>query len=453
MAMIVEQDSFGAPTRWVALLGFTLILWACAADAPPGEGSRAPSKEEAAATGGVDAEGFDLCQLYGWYDDEVCDSFCPEPDPDCADAGDAGDAGIADTGADEPLDGGADSDGGAGPDGSDGAGGGPDGAGDTGLGDGVDGSDADLPSFRSCIGRDFAPTFSDEWEHPVISGTIALASPGHSIEDLVFTWHEETAGALQVEGKFAYGSISKDLEDEWVQAYADDCQGWVDLGLGLTDSDGRVRFAMSPALLAQPGRYEVRMVVQGDGSTARGYVLVVPPGSQFVVFDIDGTLTTGDDELALEVFTELFGGDYVPDAYDGALDIVAAYRAQGYEIIYLTGRPYWLSHVTRGWLEDLGFPLGTMHLTRDLGQTLPSEDGVGNYKRDYLRSILVDHHILRAYGNAETDIYGYREAGIALDDVYIIGDNAGASGTQAVDNYPDHLGDIEIPDAEQPFRR
>lgn len=448
MKMIVDRDSFAALTRWVALLGVALILCACDADAPPSEGSQAPSKDEAAATGGVNAEGFDLCQLHGWYEDEVCDSFCPEPDPDCADAADMG---IGDAGEDEPVDAGADGD--AGPDVWDGAGGDSDGTADSGPGDDGDGSDAGLPIFRSCIGRDFVPTFSDEWEHPVISGTIALASPGHSIEDLVFTWHEGAAGSLQVEGKFAYGSISKDLEDEWVQAYADDCQGWVDLGLGLTDSDGRVRFAMPPALLAHPGRYEVRMVVQGDGSTARGYVLVVPPGTQFVVFDIDGTLTTGDDELALEVFTELFGGDYVPEAYDGAGDIVAAYSDRGYEMIYLTGRPYWLSHVTRGWLEDLGAPLGTVHLTRDLGETLPTEDGVGNYKRDYLRSILVDHHILRAYGNAETDIFGYREAGIALEDIYIIGDNAGASGTQAVDNYPDHLADIEIPDAEQPFRR
>jgi hypothetical protein len=32
---------------------------------------------------GAKADGQDLCELYGWYDDAVCDEFCPEPDPDC----------------------------------------------------------------------------------------------------------------------------------------------------------------------------------------------------------------------------------------------------------------------------------------------------------------------------------------------------------------------------------
>ena len=26
----------------------------------------------------------DYCAQFGWYADEVCDSFCPKPDPDCA---------------------------------------------------------------------------------------------------------------------------------------------------------------------------------------------------------------------------------------------------------------------------------------------------------------------------------------------------------------------------------
>jgi hypothetical protein len=26
----------------------------------------------------------DICMELGWYDDHVCDTFCPEPDPDCS---------------------------------------------------------------------------------------------------------------------------------------------------------------------------------------------------------------------------------------------------------------------------------------------------------------------------------------------------------------------------------
>jgi secreted trypsin-like serine protease len=33
----------------------------------------------------------DLCEINGWYDNQVCDTLCPEPDPDCfVDTGDTG---------------------------------------------------------------------------------------------------------------------------------------------------------------------------------------------------------------------------------------------------------------------------------------------------------------------------------------------------------------------------
>lgn len=69
-----------ASTFLSALLATTLV--ACVDDA----GAPAPSKEDAAAQGGKTDAGFDVCELWGWYGDDVCDGFCPDPDPDC-DAG------------------------------------------------------------------------------------------------------------------------------------------------------------------------------------------------------------------------------------------------------------------------------------------------------------------------------------------------------------------------------
>jgi len=40
------------------------------------------SKEQAARMGGK-ADGWDYCAWFGWYGDGECDTFCPEPDPDC----------------------------------------------------------------------------------------------------------------------------------------------------------------------------------------------------------------------------------------------------------------------------------------------------------------------------------------------------------------------------------
>jgi hypothetical protein len=41
------------------------------------------TKEEARELQGITPNGDDICALEGWYDDEACDDFCVEPDPDC----------------------------------------------------------------------------------------------------------------------------------------------------------------------------------------------------------------------------------------------------------------------------------------------------------------------------------------------------------------------------------
>jgi hypothetical protein len=42
------------------------------------------TKTDAALTGGRSDKGEDLCAKRGWYDDGVCDDFCPDVDDDCA---------------------------------------------------------------------------------------------------------------------------------------------------------------------------------------------------------------------------------------------------------------------------------------------------------------------------------------------------------------------------------
>jgi hypothetical protein len=307
-----------------------------------------------------------------------------------------------------------------------------------------------LATFRECRGRAFEASFHGDWRHPIASGARALGQAGHSVTDEIFT---TPAALAQVEGKFAYGVLSLDLEDEEVTGFVDDCRDWLPLGDGLTDSDGRLSFEIPPELLAEPGRYEVIMVVQGDGTMAIGTILVVPPESSFVVFDIDGTLTTSDSEMMGDYLSDLFGGDYVPEPWPDARSLVARYHDAGYLVIYLTGRPYWLDDITREWLSELDFAQGTLHLARDLDELMPNNDSVGAYKLDYLLRVLADHRIVHAYGNAPTDIFAYQSAGIADSDIFIIGDHAGENGTQPVSSYSDHLSTLSLPTAEQPFSR
>lgn len=78
---------------------------------------------------------------------------------------------------------------------------------------------------------------------------------------------------------------------------------------------------------------------------------------------------------------------YVPEARAGAVDAVWARARQGYPVVYLTGRPYGLTGMTRGWLDDLGFPTGTVQLVADVAQILPTDDAVGTFKLDYLDTL------------------------------------------------------------------
>ena len=49
--------------------------------------------------------------------------------------------------------------------------------------------------------------------------------------------------------------------------------------------------------------------------------------------------------------------------------------------------------------------------------------------------------VVRAYGNATTDIEGFNQGGVSLEEIYIVGKNAGAMGSQAIEgeDYWSHL--------------
>src|SRR5438552_10696712 len=55
-----------------------LLATACAQD--PATGGM--SKDQARSV--AKADGPDYCQIYGWYGDGECDTFCAQRDPDCA---------------------------------------------------------------------------------------------------------------------------------------------------------------------------------------------------------------------------------------------------------------------------------------------------------------------------------------------------------------------------------
>lgn len=256
-------------------------------------------------------------------------------------------------------------------------------------------------------------------------------SPYHMVHDEVVNPGE----AITIVGKFDYNRVfHKDLEREYVHAYlyGTGMENWHYLGRYKTDWDGKVYVNAG----ARPaGEYIVRMIVEGDLSSANGFISVIPRGQDTILFDIDGTLTLNDFEAV---------GDYlgvsIAQSWPYAKKTVQAYIDKGYRVVFVTGRPYWIARDTREWFTKI-IDLPQWHVrTNDDSDNLLDLNTL-RYKREYIQS-LIDKglNIVRAYGNADTDITAYEEAGIAKSDTWIIGDNAGQRGTQAIEgDYSGHF--------------
>ncbi|WP_257459574.1 lipin/Ned1/Smp2 family protein [Archangium lipolyticum] len=284
------------------------------------------------------------------------------------------------------------------------------------------GSVANPPALQGPARRSFRHAGSQllSWSHP----------PYHMVHDQIVPVGTQAT----VVGKFDYSRVlHKDLEDEDVHVYimGTDTPGWEYVGEYRTDSDGKIHVP----IVRPVGEYRVTMIVEGDLSSATGFVSVVEPGRQTVLFDIDGTLTLNDFEMV---------GDYLgvstAQAYAHAVEVVNSYAAMGYQIVYLTGRPYWIAKDTREWIDYQGLIDGHLH-TNPYGDG-PIPPDTEQYKIDYLSYLLDDVglDIVRVYGNATTDISAYEAVGLPKSETYIIGEHAGADGTMPIRNdYREHL--------------
>lgn len=165
-----------------------------------------------------------------------------------------------------------------------------------------------------------------------------------------------------------------------------------------------------------------------------------------VVTDIDETLTTSDSEL----FKQMIFPAYDPlERADGS-ELMSAYAARGYRVVYITGRPdeFWLGdgrserQGTTDWLAAHGFPL-----RQDLSHAFLSPDVVTalyprGYKGEAVKALQAQGYAVDyAYGNAQTDFEAYADAGVAKSRTFSIGKLAGFGGTQPIsgEGYTAHM--------------
>lgn len=300
------------------------------------------------------------------------------------------------------------------------------------------------------------PDEAEAWrEFDVSTDVSSVDPPNHRGQDVVV----QVGNPQILVAKFAYGLLDEDMKKEdvsiWMQREVP-CGAWEWMGdfrtsddgqygtqYGIEDDGGRVFFEIPEDRAFGVGRYPVRMVLKGDLTMAKFDLVVVAPGTQAIVTDIDGTLTKGDDELILEILEKLFNETYDQQMYPDADEMLTRYAAKGYLIVYMTGRPDILRPMTERWVEsgDRHFPAGPLHLTDTNGQAVPNDEGVGTYKKGYLGYLKAQGlDIVRAYGNATTDIYAYEQAGIPKAQTYIIGTHRGEADTQPLEGgYSSHL--------------
>ena len=139
-----------------------------------------------------------------------------------------------------------------------------------------------------------------EWEHFSSSLTVLAGSPNHRGIDLIAT---VDAPEQTLRGEISYGIIDKALEDEYVDLWACRAGAWQEVGVAITDGDGHFEYKLSGNNRLPVGRRQVFISVRGDHSSVLMLAVVLPSGGKAVISDVDGTLTTYENEYPESLVT------------------------------------------------------------------------------------------------------------------------------------------------------
>lgn len=165
-----------------------------------------------------------------------------------------------------------------------------------------------------------------------------------------------------------------------------------------------------------------------------------------VVTDIDGTLTTSNAQF----LQQLVDPDYDPEMRPDANTLMQAFSANCFTIFYITGRGQDITlldgrsatEATSDWLDEHGFPRSTDDLTLATGLGATGS-AVRTYKAETIEALQAEGWEIRyAYGNADTDVEAYQDAGIPDEHIFLVGELAGQMGVQGItdgDAYTNYL--------------
>eukprot|EP00803_Ostreobium_quekettii_P011294 evm.model.scf_1770.2 EVM.evm.TU.scf_1770.2 scf_1770:2991-11514(-) len=281
---------------------------------------------------------------------------------------------------------------------------------------------------------------------------------------------KKNAQKAAVTGKFEYGAY-RPASKRGVHIFMRRAEHAVDtttpkpvyLGCRETNRAGRLRFDLPDRFLYTPGHYQVLALLPDDNTYGRGSMFMLEPGTQCVVFDLDGTITTSDAHVVAQVLLDSVSvstviGSSLGRSYDlkqraNALTVCRAWAAKGYQVVYLSGRQGSAYNMTAQWLIKHGYPPGPIHLTRTHLPTLPVYVSVGHFKVKYMKEMISKGlEITAAYGNTGTDVKAYERAGIPKNCTFIVGPHGGKHNTVKVKDFTSHLIDVlKFPNARKPI--
>ncbi|NXA37352.1 PITM2 protein, partial [Eudromia elegans] len=241
-------------------------------------------------------------------------------------------------------------------------------------------------------------------------------------------------GPQTLTGRFMYGPLDMvTLTGEKVDIHImtqPPSGEWVYFDTEISNSSGRISYVIPESRRLGIGVYPVKMVVRGDHTYADSYITVLPKGTEFVVFSIDGSFAAS---------VSIMGSD--PKVRAGAVDVVRHWQDLGYLIIYVTGRPDMQKQRVVAWLAQHNFPHGIVSFCDGL-----VHDPL-RHKANFLKSLITDLHmkIHAAYGSTK-DISVYSSISLPPTHIYIVGRPTKKLQSQCqfiTEGYAAHLAQLE----------
>ncbi|XP_051539751.1 membrane-associated phosphatidylinositol transfer protein 2-like isoform X4 [Myxocyprinus asiaticus] len=279
----------------------------------------------------------------------------------------------------------------------------------------------------------------EKWMRKRTHVKIRNVTANHRVNDAVFT----EDGSQVVTGRFMYGPLDMvTLTGEKVDIHImtqPPSGEWVYFDTELTNSSGRISYVIPESKRLGIGVYPVKMVVRGDHTSADSYLTVLPHGTEFVVFSIDGSFAAS---------VSIMGSD--PKVRAGAVDVVRHWQDLGYLIVYVTGRPDMQKQRVVAWLSQHNFPHGIVSFCDGL-----VHDPL-RHKTNFLKSLITEAQmkIFAAYGSTK-DISVYTSLGLPPSQIYIVGRLTKKMQHQCqfiADGYASHLSQLEYNQRSRPAK-